>query len=210
MSEIVRPTRDGIHGREYISTAVDIGRKLPFLALDESRGMAKLPPLVSIPMPLIIDLSSPAHTLPQLDAFIEQTAAATDLIAILDARHQPATEKHLHHIAFYLGPNSAPVPTDVLRKTRLVEIGDSPAVAERIKGLKKIQPEIVIAVRVELTATGVGRASEKGTWVRILQPHVEGKLVRGSQGLDVGDHVRVELVDTAVERGFIDFHRVSG
>ena len=33
MSEIVRPTRDGIHGREYISTSVDIGRKLPYLAL---------------------------------------------------------------------------------------------------------------------------------------------------------------------------------
>ena len=32
MSEIVRPTRDGIHGREYISTLVDIGRKLPFLS----------------------------------------------------------------------------------------------------------------------------------------------------------------------------------
>ena len=33
MSEIVRPTRDGIHGREYISTSVDVGRKLPHLAL---------------------------------------------------------------------------------------------------------------------------------------------------------------------------------
>jgi ribonuclease R len=52
-------------------------------------------------------------------------------------------------------------------------------------------------------------ASDKGTWVRILQPNVEGKLVRGSQGLDVGDHVRVELVDTDVERGFIDFRRSS-
>ena len=37
-------------------------------------------------------------------------------------------------------------------------------------------------------------ASPKGTWVRIRQPPVEGKLVRGSQGLDVGDRVRVELV----------------
>ena len=78
MSEIVRPTRDGIHGRRYISTAVDIGRKPPFLALDGSRVTTELPPLVSIPMPLIFDLSSPAHTLPRLDDVIEQTAAATD------------------------------------------------------------------------------------------------------------------------------------
>jgi VacB/RNase II family 3'-5' exoribonuclease len=48
-------------------------------------------------------------------------------------------------------------------------------------------------------------ASEKGTWVRIIQPATEGKLVRGYQGLDVGDRVRVELVDTNVERGFVDF-----
>ena len=60
MSEIVRPTRDGIHGREYISTSVDIGRKLPFLALNGNEAAANLPPLVSIPMPLIIDLSSPS------------------------------------------------------------------------------------------------------------------------------------------------------
>ena len=36
MSEIVRPTRDGIHGREYISTAIDLGRKPMFLVFDET------------------------------------------------------------------------------------------------------------------------------------------------------------------------------
>jgi exoribonuclease-2 len=50
-------------------------------------------------------------------------------------------------------------------------------------------------------------ASPKGTWVRIFQPPTEGKLVREFQGLDVGDHVRVKLVHTDVERGFIDFAR---
>lgn len=52
-------------------------------------------------------------------------------------------------------------------------------------------------------------ASEKGTWVRIIQPATEGKVVRSHQGLDVGDRVRVELVDTNVERGFVDFARVA-
>jgi exoribonuclease-2 len=50
-------------------------------------------------------------------------------------------------------------------------------------------------------------ASEKGTWVRIVRPSVEGRVVRGFEGLDVGDHVQVELVHTDVERGFIDFAR---
>jgi VacB/RNase II family 3'-5' exoribonuclease len=50
-------------------------------------------------------------------------------------------------------------------------------------------------------------ASSKGTWVRLSQPPVEGRLERGFQGLDVGDRVRVKLNGTDVERGFIDFAR---
>ena len=50
-------------------------------------------------------------------------------------------------------------------------------------------------------------ASDKGVWVRIRQPLAEGRLVRGFEGLDVGDAVRVELTHTDVERGFIDFVR---
>lgn len=50
-------------------------------------------------------------------------------------------------------------------------------------------------------------ASGKGTWVRVFSPPVEGKLVRGSKGLDVGDRVKVRLVDAVPEKGFIDFER---
>ena len=50
-------------------------------------------------------------------------------------------------------------------------------------------------------------ASEKGTWARIIRPPVEGKIVRGYEGLEVGDKVRVKLVATNVEMGFIDFVR---
>ncbi|MGZ3591231.1 MAG: RNB domain-containing ribonuclease [Thermodesulfobacteriota bacterium] len=61
-----------------------------------------------------------------------------------------------------------------------------------------------IGEKFDAVVTG---ASEKGTWVRILELPVEGKLVRGFDGLDVGDRVRVELIRTDVERGFIDFAR---
>lgn len=52
--------------------------------------------------------------------------------------------------------------------------------------------------------TGV---NEHGTFVRTLQPHVEGMLVRDGKGIDVGDRVRVKLVRTDPERGYIDFAR---
>ncbi len=60
--------------------------------------------------------------------------------------------------------------------------------------------------RFDGTVTG---ASEKGTWVRITHPAVEGKLVEGAQGLDVGDRVRVTLVSVDIEQGFIDFARAG-
>jgi exoribonuclease-2 len=61
-----------------------------------------------------------------------------------------------------------------------------------------------IGERFEAIVTG---ASDKGTWVRLVKPPVEGKVVRGFEGLDVGDRVRVELLQTDVDRGFIDFGR---
>ncbi|MGA2424314.1 MAG: RNB domain-containing ribonuclease [Terriglobales bacterium] len=48
----------------------------------------------------------------------------------------------------------------------------------------------------------------KGTFVRVMQPHIEGLLAQGEQGLHVGDRIRVKLTRTDVQRGFIDFVRV--
>jgi exoribonuclease-2 len=52
-------------------------------------------------------------------------------------------------------------------------------------------------------------ASEKGTWVRLLTIPIEGKLVQGFDGLDVGDRTRVQLISVDVQRGFVDFKKVS-
>ncbi len=62
-----------------------------------------------------------------------------------------------------------------------------------------------IGERFDAIVTG---AAEKGTWVRIFTPPAEGKLVEGFRGADVGQKLKVELLHTDVERGFIDFKRV--
>ena len=50
-------------------------------------------------------------------------------------------------------------------------------------------------------------ASSKGTWARLLTIPVEGRVVRGFEGADVGEQIRVQLLSVNVERGFIDFAR---
>jgi len=52
-------------------------------------------------------------------------------------------------------------------------------------------------------------ASDKGTWVRLLHPPIEGKLGSGFEGMDVGQRLRVKLIHTDVERGYIDFKKVG-
>ena len=52
-------------------------------------------------------------------------------------------------------------------------------------------------------------ASAKGTWVRLLHPPVEGKVISGFEGLDVGHKCRVQLIHTDVEHGYIDFKKIE-
>ena len=81
----------------------------------------------------------------------------------------------------------------------------------------KVERQVTKSAAAILLETRIGEqfdaivtgASDKGTWVRLLHPPVEGRLERGFEGLDVGRRVRVQLVRTDVERGFIDFRRVT-
>jgi len=81
---------------------------------------------------------------------------------------------------------------------------------------KKVERRVQKSAAAQLLAPRIGQqfdgivtgASPKGTWVRISKPTAEGKVVRGFEGLDVGDHARVQLLHTDVEKGFIDFARM--
>jgi exoribonuclease-2 len=83
---------------------------------------------------------------------------------------------------------------------------DSAAKVER--QVAKSAAALLLAARIgqsfEAIVTG---AAQKGTWVRISAPTAEGRVVKGFEGLDVGDRCRVKLIRTDVRRGFIDFER---
>jgi exoribonuclease-2 len=63
-----------------------------------------------------------------------------------------------------------------------------------------------IGDRFDAICTG---AADKGTWVRIFQPPIEGRLVYGVEGVDVGQRLKVQLIRTDVEKGYIDFKKIQ-
>jgi VacB/RNase II family 3'-5' exoribonuclease len=103
---------------------------------------------------------------------------------------------------------SSPYPTDELETLakRCTKMEDAAKKVERqvIKSAAAMLLESRIGESFDAFVTG---ASDKGTWVRITNPPVEGRLANGFKGLDVGNGLRVKLVSTNIERGFIDFER---
>jgi exoribonuclease-2 len=80
---------------------------------------------------------------------------------------------------------------------------------------KKVERQVEKSAAAILLESRIGEqfdaiitgASDKGTWVRLLHPPVEGRLVRGFEGMDVGHRLSVQLIHTDVEHGYIDFKR---
>jgi exoribonuclease-2 len=88
---------------------------------------------------------------------------------------------------------------------------------EQEANAKKVERQIEKSAAAMLLGTRIGTrfagivtgASDKGTWVRIAGPSAEGRVVKNFQGLDVGNHIQVQLVHVDVARGFIDFAGVN-
>ena len=162
MSEIVRPTRDGIHGREYISTSVDLGRKPKMLSFTGQTLTTTLPPLVDLPTPIIVDMLPEPYQFSNLVPMLLATAVKTGTMMILDWNQYSLlghdAERHLAHIIFYLGDDTPLPPPAILHRLRLIEISDNIHTAQRINEIKALNPGLVIAVRVPLDAAGEQRA----------------------------------------------------
>jgi exoribonuclease-2 len=104
------------------------------------------------------------------------------------------------------------VPYDIAELERLAE-----RCTEQEDEARKVERQMQKAAASAYLSTRIGEtfdalvtgASRKGTWVRTLTPPVEGKLVAGEAGLEVGDRVRVRLDAINPARGFVDFVRAE-
>jgi exoribonuclease II len=109
--------------------------------------------------------------------------------SLLAGQHNPYTDQELTAIAA-----NCTQKEDAARKVE----------REMSKRLAAVAMQRHIGEEFDAIVTG---ATDHGTFVRVAQPHIEGMLVQGEQGLDVGDKLRVKLIRTDVQKGYIDFAR---
>ena len=162
MSEIVRPTRDGIHGREYISTSVDLGRKPMFLAFD---GQGELlftpPPLLEVPLPLLLAEPPLGAALPRLRQMLGQAAQSLGTLALAPREH--LTEELLplaRHLAPHYAPGKMNLQDPILPQVRAAELADHAGVLEDMEALKKRYPQLIVFIKVPADGRAEARVAD--------------------------------------------------
>jgi hypothetical protein len=159
MSEIVRPTRDGIHGREYISTSVDVGPKPMRLSFSRDGSLLGDPAsLIDLPLPLILDVPSWQVGGQQLARVRLTTAAKLKTLAVAPAAEvagAPATE--MPFLIPLVGAEGLGSVQALLPQVRMVELVDSPEVPALAAKAKATNPNLVVAVRLPLQGAAAER-----------------------------------------------------
>ena len=162
MSEIVRPTRDGIHGREYISTTVDFGRKVKALSFEKGNGAvpASIPPLVELPLPAVFDLLPFSPPGRMVTRAVLAAAGQLKTLAVVRASdwgddYAPYRENTLLYL-----DKARPETDALLAGLRLVEIPDGPDALSLQAALKAKNPWLVVAIRAEAGEDSPQRAAE--------------------------------------------------
>ena len=160
MSEIVRPTRDGIHGREYINTSVDIGRKRPFLLFDNKDLLSSALPIVESPLPILFDRLPAPWASERLYAAVIEAARRTGLWTIVPEEWASAIPPDSERIVPLLSDLADRLDEGLIGSAKVVEINDSERVFEKVARIKAVKPDVIVALRVEATPTSAARVAE--------------------------------------------------
>ncbi len=164
MSEIVRPTRDGIHGREYINTSVDIGRKPSRLEFSDGRLTSEIPPQVEIPIPILFDIPPFGVMNELVRAGFVQAAEMVGSMAIVPERELDwKLTARIENIVPLIGAKADLGDErirDMVAQAKMIELEDSSDIVNRIRTVKGINPNIVAAVRMPTGRSASARVEE--------------------------------------------------
>jgi hypothetical protein len=210
MSEIVRPTRDGIHGREYISTSVDIGPKPLRLKFTPDGGMLTPPlRLLEIQLPAILDV--PAWQAQGARLAAARIAAAKQLQTLAVVRAGDAVQalpKQLPFLTPVVSKEDIANSQDILESVRMAQLWDSPEVVALAGKLRSINEQLMVCVRLPLSPAAAGRIVDLNrAGLKVFQlcanQHGRERLSNGQPGRHIKDALR-EVHGRLVKEGLRD------
>jgi ferredoxin len=195
MSEIVRPTRDGIHGREYISTAIDLGGKKDRVEFDAS-GMPLLdiPPLFEIPIPVLFNTLPFGNLGRGVGLSLAEAAKRTGtLMYIAPGDYDAEFRPYKAHLIPLISEEPLDLSAEILDGVPIVELvytNESLAYAER---LKERYPQMIVSHRVTMgggTKEIAAQLAGSGAEIIHLCADYQGNVPNGAEPLFVKDALR--------------------
>ncbi|MBI2894351.1 MAG: alpha-hydroxy-acid oxidizing protein [Deltaproteobacteria bacterium] len=160
MSEIVRPTRDGIHGREQISTVVGLGRKLGDLCgarFDEEGNLrSEIPSSREISIPVLFDLL-PFHQVPAVLASLALAASRLTTYATVRAEDDlSGLSEWVNHLIVRLRPQDVGARQSVVEWASIVALEPGPDRIAAIERARATNPHVLTIVRVPVSPEAPG------------------------------------------------------
>ena len=193
MSEIVRPTRDGIHGREFISTVVEIGEKPSYLVFDEDgQPVGTALRTLAIPIPFIYDVPPHSATSGPLADILSAAAAQAETLAVLPVELILSFKLNVESLVPLIKVDEPDQLSKLSFTPKMIEIelGNTPIsdLQSLIPNLQSSFPDTILALRLPYTdgETLLGFA-EAGIRVFHLLADYHG---RGEDGRFVFDLIR--------------------
>ena len=151
MSEIVRPTRDGIHGREYISTAVDLGKTPEHLIFNDRGSLeGEVPAIIDIPLPIILRVPSFGRISSNT---IKGWAMGTRHLSTLMALPLEEIDSALEDMGGWLMPLVFPEGAEVgniPKSARIIELPWTEGWQGIVEDLKKSFPNLLVSIRIPM------------------------------------------------------------
>jgi len=191
MSEIVRPTRDGIHGREYISTSIDLGRKLNHLTFDSRMQLtSKVPDNIDLSLPILFELPEKNLSPNVKEALLKAATELNTCVMMPVAEITSEAEKYSNNIIPCLTSEETDKYEAVLKKARLVAVeynnarpGNIPGLQAKIKKLSHALT-IIRVPAVKGLEDNVARLAQNGAEIIHIVADYRGQELNGSKGTD--------------------------
>lgn len=205
MSEIVRPTRDGVYGREYISTLVDIGRKPKFIELRNER-VTEQSRTVPIQIPIVFDYLPPALNNKSTGGSVAAASKSAGTFFIASPKGADREDRFNGHIIPLITSTDFQENSETISRARIVEyVEDGSGLRENIRAVNGSAPVIarlpfkpgVEQAAVELVQDGADAlhlfANYHGQEFDSLKPRFVKDLIRSAHTALVKEHLRDEV-----------------